>query len=257
MGLDRVEIRPGGGPERVANHHESDGHERYFVTSGHRDRTRAVQVGSVRIGGGAPVSVQTMTKTDTRDAAATIAQIEEIAGVGGEIVRVAVPDHSAAAALRQICQASPIPVIADIHFNYLLALEALEAGIHGLRLNPGNIGGRERVAEVAGAAKRAGVPIRIGVNAGSLERDLLEAHGGPTPEAMVESALRHLDILTEADFHDVKVSLKASNVPLTIAAYRLMAGRSEVPLHLGITEAGTAASGAIKSAVGLGILLGE
>jgi (E)-4-hydroxy-3-methylbut-2-enyl-diphosphate synthase len=198
-----------------------------------------------------------MTKTDTRDVEATVTQIMAIAASGADLVRLAVPDNTAATALEEIHRSSPIPLIADIHFNYLLALRALEAGVEGLRLNPGNIGGEERVGLVAREAKARGVPIRIGVNAGSLERDLLERHGGPTPEAMVESAVRHLRILEDADFHDVKVSLKASSVSMTVAAYRLMAQRAAVPLHLGITEAGTARTGAIKSAVGLGILLAE
>ncbi len=251
-----IPIKPQVAPERVANHHDDD-HRRYFDVSGHRNRTRRIQVGSVAIGGGAPVSVQSMTKTDTRDAEATLAQIRAIAEVGGEIVRVAVPDNAAADALSAICAQSPLPIIADIHFNYLLALAALEAGVLGLRLNPGNIGGLDRVREVAKEASARRVPIRVGVNAGSLERDLLEAHGGPTPEAMVASAQRHLRVLDEVGFRDVKVSLKASNVPMTVAAYRQLAAVSDVPLHLGITEAGTAKSGSVKSAVGLGILLAE
>jgi (E)-4-hydroxy-3-methylbut-2-enyl-diphosphate synthase len=252
----RLVIRPQTGPERVADHHDGD-QRRYFSTSGHRDATRPIRVGKVAIGGGAAVSVQTMTKTDTTDVAATIAQIRTVAEAGADLVRLAVPDNAAAAALKAIRAASPIPLIADIHFNYLLALRALEAGVDGLRLNPGNVGGPERVETVAREAKARQVPIRIGVNAGSLERDLLEAHGGPTPEAMVESALRHIRILEDVAFTDIKVSLKASNVPLTVAAYRLMAARSAYPLHLGVTEAGTARTGTIKSAVGLGILLAE
>ncbi|MGD8394722.1 MAG: flavodoxin-dependent (E)-4-hydroxy-3-methylbut-2-enyl-diphosphate synthase [Candidatus Eiseniibacteriota bacterium] len=259
----RIAIRPQVGPERVARRPGATGSgpaargPHALEPGGHRDTTRPLRIGPVQIGGGAPVSVQTMTKTDTSDVGATTEQIRSIAAAGGEIVRLAVPDNAAAAALARIRAASPLPLIADIHFNYLLALRALEAGVDGLRLNPGNIGGRDRVQEVAQEAKARGVPIRIGVNAGSLERDLLEAHGGPTPEAMVESAERHLRMLEEADFHDVKVSLKASNVPMTVAAYRCMAERHPVPLHLGITEAGTARSGSIKSAVGLGILLAE
>jgi (E)-4-hydroxy-3-methylbut-2-enyl-diphosphate synthase len=249
-------IRPQVGPERVAGHHSGD-HRRYFSTSGHRDSTRPIRVGRVAIGGGAPISVQTMTKTETADVAATVAQIQKVATAGADLVRLAVPDNAAAAALPAIRAQSPIPLIADIHFNYLLALRALEAGVDGLRLNPGNVGGAERVETVAREAKARGVPIRIGVNAGSLEQDLLQAHGGPTPEAMVESALRHVRILEDVDFQDIKVSLKASNVPMTVAAYRRMAERSRYPLHLGVTEAGTARSGTIKSAVGLGILLAE
>ncbi len=252
----RLVIRPQTGPERVPDHHDGD-QRRYFTVAGHRDTTRPIRVGGVAIGGGAPVSVQTMTKTDTTDVAATSAQIRTVAEAGADLVRLAVPDNAAATALKAIRAASPIPLIADIHFNYLLALRALEAGVDGLRLNPGNVGGPERVETVAREAKARRVPIRIGVNAGSLERDLLEAHGGPTPEAMVESALRHIRILEDVDFTDIKVSLKASNVPLTVAAYRLMAARSAYPLHLGVTEAGTARTGTIKSAVGLGILLAE
>jgi len=249
-------IRPQVGPERVARHHDGD-HSRYFETGGHRNTTRPIRVGNVTIGGGAPVSVQTMTKTGTEDVEATVEEIRRAAVAGADLVRLAVPDNAAAAALPAIRARSPIPLIADIHFNYLLALRALEAGVDGLRLNPGNVGGAERVETVAREAKARGVPIRIGVNAGSLEHDLLEAHGGPTPEAMVESALRHVVILEDVDFHDIKVSLKASNVPMTVAAYRLMAQRSRYPLHLGITEAGTARTGSVKSAVGLGILLAE
>jgi (E)-4-hydroxy-3-methylbut-2-enyl-diphosphate synthase len=214
-------------------------------------------VGSVNIGGGAPVSVQTMTKTDTGNVEATVEEIRKAAVAGADLIRLAVPDNAAAAALGAIKARSPIPLIADIHFNYLLALRALEAGVDGLRLNPGNVGGAERVETVAREAKARGVSIRIGVNAGSLERDLLEAHGGPTPEAMVESGLRHVRILEDVNFHDIKISLKASNVPMTVAAYRRMAERSHYPLHLGITEAGTARTGSVKSAVGLGILLAE
>jgi (E)-4-hydroxy-3-methylbut-2-enyl-diphosphate synthase len=252
----RLIIRPQVGPERVGSHHDGN-HSRYFSTAGHRGTTRPIRVGRVTIGGGAPISVQTMTKTDTSDVAATVAEIQTVATAGADLVRLAVPDNAAAAALSAIRAQSPIPLIADIHFNYLLALRALEAGIDGLRLNPGNVGGAERVETVAREAKARGVPIRIGVNAGSLEQDLLEAHGGPTPEAMVESALRHIQILEDMDFLDIKVSLKASNVPMTVAAYRLMAERSRYPLHLGVTEAGTARTGTIKSAVGLGILLAE
>ena len=249
-------IRPQTGPERVTHHHAL-AISRYFPTGGHRDTTRAIRVGRVPIGGGAPIAVQTMTKTDTQDVPATIEQIAKVATAGADLVRLAVPDNAAAAALPAIKAASPIPLIADIHFNYLLALRALEAGVDGLRLNPGNVGGSERVETVAREARARGVPIRIGVNAGSLERDLLEEHGGPTPEAMVESALRHVRILEDSGFFDIKVSLKASNVPMTVAAYRLMAAKTRYPLHLGITEAGTARTGSVKSAVGLGILLAE
>lgn len=222
-----------------------------------RRKTRPIRVGSVRIGGGAPVVVQSMTSTDTRDVASTVEQIRALAAAGCEIVRVAVPDEEAAAALGAIRAQIPVPLIADIHFNHRLALEALRQGVDGLRLNPGNIGGKERIREVVLAAKDRDVPIRVGVNAGSLERDLLEQYGWPTAEAMVESAVRHIAILEELGFSAIKVSLKASRVPLAVEAYRLFASQYDYPLHLGITEAGTFLPGTVKSAVGLGILLSE
>ncbi|MDN5346684.1 MAG: (E)-4-hydroxy-3-methylbut-2-enyl-diphosphate synthase [Clostridia bacterium] len=222
-----------------------------------RRYSRPIQVGSVTVGGGAPISVQSMTNTDTRDIEATLAQIKRLERAGCEIVRVAVPDAEAAKALKKLKAQAKIPLVADIHFDYRLALAALEAGVDGLRLNPGNIGGRERVKIVAREAKQRGVPIRIGVNAGSLEKELLARYGGPTPEAMVESAERHIRLLEDLDFSALKISLKASSVPLTIDAYRLLAGRVDYPLHLGITEAGRVLAGAVKSAVGLGILLSE
>ncbi len=221
----------------------------------HRLTTRPVMVGSVPVGGGAPVSVQSMTNTDTRDAAATAAQINGLAAAGCEIVRVAVPDMEAAGALGAIKERISIPLIADIHFDYRLALEAVKAGVDGLRINPGNIGGQEKVGLVVDACRERQIPIRIGVNAGSLERDLLEKHGGPTAGAMVESALRHINMLEELNFREIKISLKASDVPLTIEAYRLMAGKANYPLHVGVTEAGTLRGGTIKSAVGIGTLL--
>jgi (E)-4-hydroxy-3-methylbut-2-enyl-diphosphate synthase len=198
-----------------------------------------------------------MCSTDTRDVAATLAQIGRLAEAGCEIVRCAVPDAEAAAALAAITAASPIPLIADIHFDYRLALSALEGGVHGLRLNPGNIGERWKVEEVVRAARERQVPIRIGVNAGSLEKELLERYGHPTAEAMVESALGHVRILEELDYPEIKISLKASDVMRTVEAYRLLASRVDYPLHIGITEAGTTFAGTIKSAVGLGILLAE
>ena len=223
-----------------------------------RRTTRTVRVGPLVLGGDAPVVVQSMTKTDTRDIGATVAQIEEMAAAGCELVRLAVPDADAAHALGEIVQRSPqVPLVADIHFQYRLALMALDAGVAKLRLNPGNIGSPERVREVVRKAQECTVPIRIGVNAGSLERRLLEKYGYPTAEAMVESALDHIRILEELDFHDVVVSLKASHVQLTVDAYRLLAGKVDYPFHLGITEAGTGFSGSIKSAVGLGMLLAE
>src|ERR671938_664472 len=221
-------------------------------------KSKAVKVKEITIGGGAPVSVQSMTKTDTVDVAGTVAQIEEMVRAGCEIVRLAVPDKDAAIALKGIPRRVPqVPLVADIHFHYRLALAALEAGVDKLRLNPGNIGSIERVREVVRATKERGVPIRIGVNGGSLEKDLLRKYGTATPEAMVESALRHIRILEDLDFRDIIVSLKASDVHRTVAAYRLLAERVDYPLHLGVTEAGTAFGGTIKSAIGLGILLHE
>lgn len=222
-----------------------------------RRKTRQIQVGKVKIGGGAPVSVQSMTNTRTDDAAATLRQIGELAAAGCEIIRCAVPDMAAAEGLKRIVSESPIPVIADIHFDYKLALAAIDAGVHGLRLNPGNIGGNDRVAAVVEAAKKRNIPIRIGVNAGSLPKDLLEKYGHPTAEALVEAAWRHIHILEDMDYRNIKISLKAHDVPLTIAAYRLLASQCDYPLHVGITEAGTVNSGIIKSAVGIGTLLAE
>ena len=218
---------------------------------------RQVHVGPVAIGGNAPVVVQSMTNTPTTDTAATLAQIARLAAAGCEIVRVAVPNARAAKSLKILCDQSPLPVIADIHFDHRLALAALEAGVHGLRINPGNIGSEQHVDAVVHAAKAHGISIRIGVNAGSLEKELLHRHGGPTPEAMVESALNHLRILEKRGFYEAKVSLKASSVPLAVAAYRSIARQCDYPLHIGITEAGTLLRGAVKSAVGLGILLAE
>jgi (E)-4-hydroxy-3-methylbut-2-enyl-diphosphate synthase len=204
------------------------------------------------------VAVQSMTKTDTRDVGATVAQIEATMAAGSELMRLAVPDEAAARALAEIARRLPnVPLVADIHFQYKLALMALDAGIAKLRLNPGNIGAPEKVREVVRKAQACRVPIRIGVNAGSLERRLLEKYGYPTAEAMVESALDHIRILEELGFRDIVVSLKASHVWLTVDAYRLLASQVDYPFHLGITEAGTAFNGTIKSAVGLGMLLAE
>jgi len=220
--------------------------------------TRAVKIGKMQVGGGAPVAVQSMTKTDTSDVEGTVKQIGEMMSAGCEIVRLAVPDKDAAIALKEIRRRVPdVPLVADIHFHYKLALMALEAGVDKLRLNPGNIGAHERVREVTRAAQAQGVPIRIGVNGGSLEKDLLAKYGTATPEAMVESALRHIRILEDLDFQDIIVSLKASDVHRTVAAYRLLSKQVDYPLHLGVTEAGTAFSGSIKSSIGLGILLHE
>ena len=222
-----------------------------------RKITRQIHIGAVAIGGGAPVSVQSMTNTKTQDAQATVRQIEALAAAGCDIVRLAVPDKEAAANIGKIKAQTTVPLVADIHFDYRLALQAIEQGIDALRLNPGNIGGAENVRRVAEAAKARGIPIRIGVNAGSLDKRLLAKYGGITAEALVESALEHVRLLEEQDFHDMKISLKAHDVPLTLAAYRLMSERCDYPLHLGITEAGTVRSGIIKSAVGIGALLAE
>jgi (E)-4-hydroxy-3-methylbut-2-enyl-diphosphate synthase len=222
-----------------------------------RKSTKQITLGSVKIGGNAPVAVQSMCNTDTRDAGATIAQIERLGQAGCEIVRLAVPDETAAKSLGAVRKGTALPLIADIHFDYRLAIEAVKQGIGGLRINPGNIGGRHKVAEVVRACKDRGVPIRIGVNAGSLEKHLLERYGHPTPEAIVESAFGHIRILEELNFSNLKVSLKASDVMTTVAAYRLFSRKSDYPLHIGISEAGTLFSGTIKSSVGLGILLAE
>lgn len=229
-----------------------------------RKLTRRVMVGDVSVGGGAPVSVQSMTNTPTEDAGATLEQISLLAEAGCDIVRVAVPnfrkDHllrRALRSLREIVNGSPIPVVADVHFDHTLALAALEAGVHGLRINPGNIGGAEKVRKVAEAAGRRGVPIRVGVNAGSLRRDILERYGHPTAEALVESALEEIRVLESCGFYDIKVSVKASSVPLTIEAYRLLSREVDYPLHVGVSEAGPPWSGTVRSAVGIGALLAE
>ncbi len=222
-----------------------------------RRLTRQLEVGKVKVGGTAKIAVQSMTNTKTSDPVATLEQIRRLAEAGCDIVRCAVPDMAAAEGLKTIVKESPIPVIADIHFDYKLALAAIEAGVDGLRLNPGNIGGNDRVAAVVEAAKKCNIPIRIGVNAGSLPKDLLEKYGHPTAEALVEAAWRHIRILEEMDYKNIKISLKAHDVPLTLAAYRLMASQCDYPLHVGITEAGTVNSGIIKSAVGIGTLLAE
>ena len=220
-----------------------------------RKETKAVMVGNVQIGGGAPVAVQSMTKTDTTDVDGTVRQIDEMVAAGCEIVRIAAPDKDAALALKEIRKRVSIPIVADIHFHYKLALIALEAGIDKLRINPGNIGSIDRVREVVRAAEAQKVPIRIGVNGGSLEKDLLAKYGTATPEAMVESGMRHIQILEDLGFSDIIISLKASDVHRTVAAYRLMSEKVNYPLHLGVTEAGTPFGGSIKSAMGLGILL--
>jgi (E)-4-hydroxy-3-methylbut-2-enyl-diphosphate synthase len=220
-----------------------------------RKLTRQIKVGDVLIGGGAPCVVQSMCSTDTRDVAATVAQIGRLAAAGCEIVRCAVPDAEAAAALAGIKAQTTLPLIADIHFDYKLALSALESGVDGLRLNPGNIGERWKVAEVVKAASERKIPIRIGVNGGSLEKELLVKYGHPIPEAMVESALGHVRILEELGYQEIKVSIKVSDVVRTLEAYRLLSEAIDYPLHIGVTEAGTTLTGAVKSSVGLGILL--
>jgi (E)-4-hydroxy-3-methylbut-2-enyl-diphosphate synthase len=211
----------------------------------------------VKIGNSAPVTVQSMCNTDTRDAARTLGQISDLEQAGCEIVRLAVPDEDAARALGKIRKGTRMPLIADIHFDHRLALESITQGVDGLRINPGNIGGKGKVSEVVRACKDKGIPIRIGVNAGSLEKHLLEKYQHPTPEAIVESALGHIRILEDLNFTNLKVSLKASDVMTTVASYRLFSEKSDYPLHIGISEAGTLFSGTIKSSVGLGILLAE
>ncbi|HEX8233579.1 MAG TPA: flavodoxin-dependent (E)-4-hydroxy-3-methylbut-2-enyl-diphosphate synthase [Caulobacteraceae bacterium] len=220
-----------------------------------RRPSRKIRVGGVEVGGDAPISVQTMTNTPTADAAATIAQIRRIEEAGCDIVRVSCPDEASTAALPQIVRAARIPIVADIHFHYRRAIEAARAGAACLRINPGNIGSRERVREVVQAARDHGCSMRIGVNAGSLERHLLEKYGEPCPQAMVESALYHADILRELDFHEFKISVKASDIFLTVAAYQALAEAIDCPLHLGVTEAGPQRIGTVKSSIGMGSLL--
>ena len=221
----------------------------------YRRKSRQIMVGSVPVGGDAPITVQTMTNTDTTDVGATIDQVQRTAEAGADIVRVSTPDADSTRALREIVRESPVPIVADIHFHYKRAIEAAEAGAACLRINPGNIGDEKRVKEVIKAARDHGCSIRIGVNAGSLERDLLEKYGEPCPEAMVESGLDHIKILQDNDFHEFKISCKASDVFLAAAAYQALADATDAPIHLGITEAGGLVSGTIKSAIGLGNLL--
>ncbi|MDP7150764.1 MAG: flavodoxin-dependent (E)-4-hydroxy-3-methylbut-2-enyl-diphosphate synthase [Paracoccaceae bacterium] len=220
-----------------------------------RRKSRLIHVGNVPVGGDSPISVQTMTNTLTHDVKATVAQVQAAAEAGADIVRVSVPDVESSKALKEIVAESPVPIVADIHFHYKRGIEAAEAGAACLRINPGNIGDEKRVKEVIKAAKDNGCSIRIGVNAGSLERHLLEKYGEPCPEAMVESGLEHIRILEENDFRDYKISVKASDVFLSAAAYQALADATDAPLHLGITEAGGLMSGTIKSAIGLGNLL--
>jgi (E)-4-hydroxy-3-methylbut-2-enyl-diphosphate synthase len=220
-----------------------------------RRKSRKIQVGSVAVGGDAPISVQTMTNTLTTDVAATITQIEASAVAGADIVRVSCPDEASTIALREICKNSPVPIVADIHFHYRRALEAADAGAACLRINPGNIGSADRVTEVVRAARANGCSMRIGVNGGSLERHLLEKYGEPCPEALVESALEHAKLLQDNDFHEYKISVKASDVFMAVAAYQQLSEVLDCPLHIGITEAGGLRAGTVKSAIGLGNLL--
>ncbi|GAB2792371.1 flavodoxin-dependent (E)-4-hydroxy-3-methylbut-2-enyl-diphosphate synthase [Halomonas shantousis] len=222
-----------------------------------RRKSRKIHVGKVAVGGDAPIAVQSMTNTTTADVAATVAQIRRLEAAGADIVRVSVPDMESAEAFGRIKREVDVPLVADIHFDYKIALRVAELGVDCLRINPGNIGREDRVRAVVGAAREHGIPIRIGVNAGSLEKDLQKKYGEPTPAALVESAMRHIDYLERLDFQDFKVSVKASDVFMAVAAYRDLASRIEQPLHLGITEAGGLRSGTVKSSIGLGMLLME
>ncbi len=219
--------------------------------------SRQIDIGGIKIGGGAPVTVQSMTKTDTRDIPGTVAQINSLEKAGCDIVRLAVPDMEAAKSLSEIKKQTNIPIVSDIHFDYKLALEAVKQGVDGMRINPGNIGAKYRIKAVVDAVKERGIPIRIGVNSGSLEKDILKKHGSPTPEALAESAFRHVEILEDLDFRDIKISVKSTDVKKMIASYRILAERCEYPLHLGVTEAGTYEMGTIKSSIGIGTLLAE
>lgn len=220
-------------------------------------KSRQIDLGGIKVGGGAPVTVQSMTKTDTRDIAGTVAQIKSLENAGCDIVRLAVPDMDAAKSLGEIKKQTNIPIVSDIHFDYKLALEAVNQGVDGMRINPGNIGAKYRIKAVVDAVKERGIPIRIGVNSGSLEKDILKKHGSPTPEALAESAFRHVEILEDLDFRDIKISVKSTDVKKMIASYRILAERCEYPLHLGVTEAGTYEMGTIKSSIGIGTLLAE
>jgi (E)-4-hydroxy-3-methylbut-2-enyl-diphosphate synthase len=222
-----------------------------------RRETRQISVGNVKVGGGAPITVQSMTKTDTRDIRATIEEIRKLEDAGCDIVRLAVPDMEAAKALGHIRKQVGIPMVSDIHFDYNLALEAIDQGVDGMRINPGNIGSRARIKAVVDAVKERNIPIRIGVNSGSLEKDILKKYGSPTAEALAESALRHVHILEDMDFRDMKISVKSTDVMKMIESYRIIADRTDYPLHLGVTEAGTIKMGTIKSSVGIGTLLAE
>ena len=232
--------------------------DRPMIVAPFRKRqTRRVMVGNIPVGGGAPISVQTMTKTKTADVEATVAQIKRCEEAGVDIVRVTINDKHAAAAIAEIVSAVDVPIVSDIHFNHIFALKAIEANVAKVRINPGNIGKVGRIHEVLNAAKDKNIPIRIGVNSGSLEEDILNKHGYPTSEALFESAMRHVEICEKVDFHDIIISVKSTDVRLMIEAYRLIAERTDYPLHLGVTEAGTPRVGTIKSAVGIGTLLAE
>jgi len=222
-----------------------------------RRETKQVRIGAVPIGGSAPISIQSMTNTRTGDAAATLAQIVRLASRGCEIVRVAVPGEAAVAALAEIVASSPVPVVADVHFDHRLAVAAAEVGVHALRINPGNIGGAVRTAEVVAAAREHGIPMRIGVNAGSLEKDILERDGHPTARGLAESAMRGVELMDRLGFEDLIISIKSSDVTMTVEANRIFAAKTDVPLHIGVTEAGTPAAGAARSGVGLGLLLAD
>ena len=222
-----------------------------------RRTTKKVYVGGIPIGGGSPIAVQSMNNTDTRDVAASVAQIERLANVGCELTRLAVPDLIAAEALKEICQRSPMPIVADIHFDYRLALAAIEAGVDAIRINPGNIGSNDRLTQITKACKERRIPIRVGVNAGSVRRDLITKYGGVTAEALVHSAKESVALLESCGFDDICISLKASEPLLTVDAYRLLADDSPYPLHVGVTEAGSKTDGIVRSAIGIGILLAE
>ncbi len=222
-----------------------------------RIETKKIRVGDIFIGGDAPISVQSMTNTDTRDIKATVDQIKRLEEAGCDIIRVAIPDNESACAVAEIKKAINIPLVADIHFDYRLALTCIKNGVDKIRLNPGNIGGQDRVKAVADMAKERQIPIRIGVNSGSVEKNIVDKFGGVTPEGMVESALEHAKMLEDANFDDIAISIKASSVPMTIAAYRLLSQKSSYPIHIGVTESGTIYKGTIKSSVGIGCLLAE
>jgi (E)-4-hydroxy-3-methylbut-2-enyl-diphosphate synthase len=222
-----------------------------------RKKTQPIKLGNVTIGGNSPITVQSMTNTQTQDIDATVAQIQKLESSGCEIIRIAVPDMDSAMAISQIKKQISIPLIADIHFDYRLAIAAAENGADGLRINPGNIGSMSSIAKVVEKAKEKHLAIRIGVNSGSVEKDLLKKYDGPTAQAMVDSALKHIQLMHSMDFYNIKISIKASDVPRTLAAYRLLSEKTNAPLHLGVTEAGTLVSGTVKSSLGIGMLLAE